>query len=73
MRTPRPSLQDHSIESLRVRFAETGIEPWRAEQVAGWLYGRGIDDGLQINRRHHELSKVSDANSSSISGLGKFS
>jgi len=47
MRALRPSLQDHSIESLRTRFAESGIEPWRAEQVAGWLYGRGIDDPSQ--------------------------
>jgi len=43
----RLQLQDHSIESLRARFAEQGIEPWRAEQVAGWLYGRGIADPAQ--------------------------
>jgi 23S rRNA (adenine2503-C2)-methyltransferase len=47
MRAPRPSLQDHSIESLRARFAESGIEPFRAEQVAGWIYGRGVDDPAQ--------------------------
>jgi 23S rRNA (adenine2503-C2)-methyltransferase len=47
MKSPRPSLQDHSIESLRARFAKQGIEAFRAEQVAGWLYGRGIDDPAQ--------------------------
>ena len=47
MREARLQLQDHSIESLRARFAEQGIEPWRAEQVAGWLYGRGIGDPAQ--------------------------
>jgi 23S rRNA (adenine2503-C2)-methyltransferase len=38
------NLKDHSIESLRARFAADGIEPWRAEQVAGWLYARGVED-----------------------------
>ncbi len=47
MRAARLQLQDHSIESLRARFAEQGIEPWRAEQVAGWLYGRGVADAAQ--------------------------
>jgi 23S rRNA (adenine2503-C2)-methyltransferase len=40
----RPNLKDHSLESLRARFAADGIEPWRAEQVAGWLYARGVED-----------------------------
>jgi 23S rRNA (adenine2503-C2)-methyltransferase len=44
MRESRPHLKDHSIESLRARFAADGIEPWRAEQVAGWLYARGVED-----------------------------
>jgi 23S rRNA (adenine2503-C2)-methyltransferase len=40
----RPLLKDHSIESLRERFAEEGMPAYRAEQVAGWLYGRGVED-----------------------------
>ena len=40
----RPNLKDHSIESLRERFAREGIAPYRAEQIAGWLYRRGLDD-----------------------------
>ena len=43
MRASR-NLKDHSVESLRTRFAAEGIEPWRAEQVAGWLYARGVED-----------------------------
>ena len=40
----RPQLKDQSIAALRARFAETGIAPWRAEQVTSWLYARGVDD-----------------------------
>jgi 23S rRNA (adenine2503-C2)-methyltransferase len=40
----RPLLKDHSIESLRERFASEGLPAYRAEQVAGWLYGRGVED-----------------------------
>lgn len=44
MREARAHLKDHSIESLRQRFAAQGIEPWRAEQVSAWLYARGVED-----------------------------
>jgi len=40
----RPNLKDYSVETLRERFAREGFEPYRAEQVAGWLYRRGVDD-----------------------------
>ena len=40
----RPNLKDHSIESLRARLPREGLEPWRADQIAGWLYQRGVDD-----------------------------
>ena len=40
----RPLLKDHSLESLRARFAEQGLPSYRADQVAGWLYGRGVED-----------------------------
>jgi len=55
---PRPNLKDHSIESLRARLPREGLEPWRADQIAGWLYQRGIDDpaamtdlGVPLRRR----------------------
>ncbi len=40
----RPNLKDHSVESLRERFAAEGIAPYRADQVAAWLYARGVED-----------------------------
>ncbi len=40
----RPNLKDHSVERLRERFAADGIAPFHAEQVAAWLYRRGVED-----------------------------
>jgi 23S rRNA (adenine2503-C2)-methyltransferase len=40
----RDNLKDHSIETLRERFAREGLAPYRAEQVASWLYQRGVED-----------------------------
>ena len=40
----RPNIKDHSIEKLRERFARDGFEPYRAEQIASWLYRRGVED-----------------------------
>jgi 23S rRNA (adenine2503-C2)-methyltransferase len=40
----RPNLKSHSIEELRERLALDGHEPYRADQIAGWLYRRGVDD-----------------------------
>lgn len=42
--SPRDNPKDHSIERLRERFAASGMRPFRADQVAAWLYGRGIED-----------------------------
>jgi 23S rRNA (adenine2503-C2)-methyltransferase len=44
MSDPRPQLKDLPVEALRERFAASGIAPWRAEQVASWLYARGVED-----------------------------
>lgn len=44
MPDPRPQLKDQSIPALRTRFAGSGVAPWRAEQVARWLYARGVED-----------------------------
>ena len=40
----RANLKDYPIEALRERFAQDGLAPYRADQVAGWLYQRGVDD-----------------------------
>jgi len=44
MSDPRPHLKDLPVAALRERFAAAGIAPWRAEQVASWLYARGVED-----------------------------
>ncbi len=40
----RANLKDFPIEQLRERLAQDGLAPYRAEQIAGWLYQRGVDD-----------------------------
>jgi 23S rRNA (adenine2503-C2)-methyltransferase len=40
----RSNLKDYSIDALRERLARDGHEPYRADQIAGWLYRRGVDD-----------------------------
>jgi len=41
---PRPNLKNLSIESLREVLAGAGHAPFRADQIAAWLYARGEDD-----------------------------
>ncbi|MBW2272019.1 MAG: 23S rRNA (adenine(2503)-C(2))-methyltransferase RlmN [Deltaproteobacteria bacterium] len=38
------NLKDHSLAALRERFARDGIARYHADQVAGWLYQRGVED-----------------------------
>lgn len=42
------NLKDYAPASLRERFARAGIKPFRAEQVAQWLYVRGVEDPLEM-------------------------
>ena len=44
----RPNLKNYSIDGLRERLAGDGHEPYRADQIAGWLYRRGVDDFEQM-------------------------
>ena len=37
-------IKDHSVEALRERFAAEGVRPYRADQLAAWLYARGVED-----------------------------
>lgn len=55
---PRPHLKDLPIEDLRASLAREGLAPYRADQIAGWLYSRGVDDpaamsdlGLELRQR----------------------
>jgi 23S rRNA (adenine2503-C2)-methyltransferase len=51
----RACIQDLSVEALRARLAEDGLEPWRAEQIAAWLYARGVDDFAAMTDLGQEL------------------
>jgi 23S rRNA (adenine2503-C2)-methyltransferase len=42
--TDLPNLKDFSIERLRERFASDGLPAYRADQIAGWIYQRGVED-----------------------------
>jgi 23S rRNA (adenine2503-C2)-methyltransferase len=42
--TRRPNLKDYGREALRSLFQERGWPAYRADQLAGWLYARRVDD-----------------------------
>jgi 23S rRNA (adenine2503-C2)-methyltransferase len=48
-------IKDHSIERLRERLAEAGERPYRADQIAAWLYRRGVEDPDQMTDLGAEL------------------
>jgi 23S rRNA (adenine2503-C2)-methyltransferase len=41
---PKPNLKDYSPLALRERFVADGLPAWRADQVASWLFTRGVED-----------------------------
>ena len=52
---PELHIKDHSIERLRERLAEAGERPYRADQIAAWLYRRGVEDPEQMTDLGAEL------------------
>lgn len=44
----RPQLKDLTPDGLRRRFAALGLPAYRADQVAGWLYGRGVEEPARM-------------------------
>jgi 23S rRNA (adenine2503-C2)-methyltransferase len=40
----RSNLKNHSLDRLRELLAAEGHAPYRADQIVGWLYRRGVDD-----------------------------
>jgi 23S rRNA (adenine2503-C2)-methyltransferase len=48
-------LKDHSVQALREVFAARGVERWRADQVAGWLYARGVEEVAAMTDLSREL------------------
>ena len=52
------NLKDYSPIALRKRLAGEGLPGYRADQIAGWLYGRGVEDphamtDLDLDLREH--------------------
>jgi 23S rRNA (adenine2503-C2)-methyltransferase len=48
-------LKDHSLPRLRAAFAERGLPPFRADQLAGWVYRLGVEDAGQMSNLPGEL------------------
>ena len=48
MTEARPNLKDFSPPKLRERLVADGLPGYRADQIAGWLYGRGVDDPREM-------------------------
>jgi 23S rRNA (adenine2503-C2)-methyltransferase len=48
-------VKDHSLPRLREAFAQRGIAPFRAEQLAGWVYGQGVEDPDRMTNLPGEL------------------
>lgn len=40
----RLHVKDHCLPRLREALAREGVRPYRADQIAGWLYRRGVED-----------------------------
>jgi len=51
----RLNLKNFSVENLREQLAGDGHAPYRADQIAGWLYGRGEDDLTRMTDLGAEL------------------
>ena len=51
----RPCIKDLGIDALRERLAADGVARFHADQVAAWLYARGVDDFEAMTDLGHEL------------------
>ena len=51
----RPNLKNHSPERLRALFVGQGLPAYRADQIAGWLYRRGVDDPAEMTNLDRSL------------------
>jgi len=45
----RPNLKDYPLERLRERFVGEGLPAYRAEQIAAWIYQRGVEDFAEMS------------------------
>ncbi|MBW2543350.1 MAG: 23S rRNA (adenine(2503)-C(2))-methyltransferase RlmN [Deltaproteobacteria bacterium] len=45
----RPNLKDYSLVRLREHFVGEGLPAYRADQIAGWIYQRGVEDFSEMS------------------------
>ena len=55
MNDSRRQLKDVPLDELRQRFVRDGIAAYHAEQVAAWLYARGVEDVEEMTDLSREL------------------
>ena len=55
MQDPRPQLKDLDPAGLRALLASAGEAPYRADQILGWLYARGVEDPAEMTDLSREL------------------
>jgi len=51
----RPQLKSLALDRLRDQFAAEGLPRYRADQVAAWIYQRGVEDPRGMTDLSHEL------------------
>ena len=54
-RTVKRQLKDYAPEALRRELLASGLPGYRAEQIAGWLYQRDVDDFAQMTNLSQDL------------------
>jgi 23S rRNA (adenine2503-C2)-methyltransferase len=48
-------VKDHSLPRLREAFARRGLPAWRADQLADWVYRRGVEEPERMTNLPAEL------------------
>jgi 23S rRNA (adenine2503-C2)-methyltransferase len=48
-------VKDHSLPRLREAFARRDLAPYRADQLAGWIYGQGVEEPERMTNLPAEL------------------
>jgi 23S rRNA (adenine2503-C2)-methyltransferase len=57
----RPNLKNYSLERLREQFVGDGLPAYRADQVAGWIYQRGVEDFSEMSNLDRALRERQQA------------
>lgn len=56
----KPALLDMTIKQLRAAVVEADQPPYRADQLADWVYGKGISDPQAMTNLPRELTELFD-------------